>query len=1152
MEYNQKIQKYLESFDALSHSTEDYLYVWDIKNGLNWFFGDISEDFKLKSKGLIPNTDEEMLSLVCPDDRKEFVKDLTLIKKGEKKEHDLTYRWMTKSGKGIWLNCRGNVIDDDDGKPLMLLGRVSKSVLENKINKLTGIFNKNKMFEDIAQRKKKGKQGLLLFLGIDRMAKAYSEHGKIYVETLVERCARVLEEFVTKKRHLYHIEEDVFTICIEDGTQEIATEIFQAVTSKITGYATMTALAVKCDKIFADEKSLYEKWLKELGEAKRHARSKLTFALIDKVDDEVSKKDLAKELKESVSNDFEGFSVKYQPQVENGTFRVIGIEALMRFQSKTGRQYFPDQFLPLLEENNLMNLASVWIFEQALEQLKKWRESLPGLRVSVNFSFVQLDECLDTIIRLVKESGLPPKSVGIEIIETVRVDEVESAPVLTRTCKEAGIEISIDDFGTGYSNLALLKEIEADEIKIERRFITGVKKDSYSYLLVNNLVNFAKSNGIRVCCEGVENEEDVITLSAIGPDSYQGYLFDKPCTPKEFETRYVNKNSLEYKKRKHLSHSLRKKDKEQIAKFDPERILSKIGVGLCVMDCDFESQIFDMHPDKITEQILGMPEDLTPIECNKFWFERIKDGYTGLVKEKLDSLLESSDVVQIIFPWNHPTLGEVLLNFNGVRANSGDETLTVKCMFKMVSFAERTGKEDNHNDGMRAPARYYVQNKYIDVILDNAAAYMECNLSENRVEGRLVDLTGTEPSVNEYFDAISSSKGDLCYTEYEKWWAEGYITKNLEEFLSICNSKYLEEQYNKGERKIELDYSAKDKNGTIHDYHKIIYISEDEWLGDVTALCVMYDVTERNRRRSAQRNQDSIVRSMCDEFRTIAYANLDDDTVEFYRNDELLGNWHEGSDSFSHTVAIYADKFVEDKYRAEFKYLLSAEVLKKKLEQQDVIKIEYEHRRLDGEICYYEEKIKRDLKNDTGFYVIIGTKDIGQEVKMRNELKHALDMAYTDSLTGLYNQQGLRHKCSEILKDKNTQSSLVFMDLDNFKMVNDMYGHGMGDKILYEVGKVLKEETRGKDVVGRYGGDEFVVLLYDIKEESDSLRVLERIANRIEEVCKDIGLNVNISASIGVAFTSQTGYDYRFLKEIADDRLYIAKKSGKNKIVQNS
>ena len=148
MSNNEKIQKYLESFDALSHSTEDYLYVWDIKNGLNWFFGRISDEFSIKGTGLTPNTDQELMDLIYKDDRLDVAKDLKLVKSGEKKEHDLTYRWTNKEGKGVWINCRGNVIEDDDGQPLMLLGRVSRSVLENKINKLTGLFNKNKILTE--------------------------------------------------------------------------------------------------------------------------------------------------------------------------------------------------------------------------------------------------------------------------------------------------------------------------------------------------------------------------------------------------------------------------------------------------------------------------------------------------------------------------------------------------------------------------------------------------------------------------------------------------------------------------------------------------------------------------------------------------------------------------------------------------------------------------------------------------------------------------------------------------------------------------------------------------------------------------------------------------------------------------------------------
>ena len=1151
MSNNPVIQKYLESFDALSHSTEDYLYVWDIKNGLNWFFGRISDEFSVKGTGLTPNTDQELMGLIYKDDRLNVAKDLKLIKSGEKKEHDLTYRWTNKEGKGVWINCRGNVIEDDNGQPLMLVGRVSRSVLENKINKLTGLFNKNKMLEDIAQRKKMGKKGILLFLALDRIAKAYSEHGKEYVEKLIERCGKDIEEYATAKRHVYHIEEDIFAVYIEGGTENNVRNLYDSICEKVHGYVTITALAIRCNKTFVDEKNMYSMWTKEVCEAKKHSRSKLAFSTVNNMEEDLNRKDLAIELEESVSNNFEGFSVRFQPQVENSTFRVVGVEALMRFQSKSGKQYFPDQFLPLMEEYGLMNKASIWIFREAIYQAKKWRKHLPGLKVSVNFSFVQLDECIDDIIKIVKEEKLPPRSVGIEIVETVRADEVENVSVLTRTCKEAGIEISVDDFGTGYSNLALLKEIRADEIKIERRFITGIKKDSYSYLLVNNLVNFARTNDIRVCCEGVETEEDVLTLSSISPDLYQGYVFDKPCTIEEFENRYINKESVEYKKRKRFAHLLRKKDKEQISKFDPARILSKIGVGLCVLDCDFATQTFDMHPDKMIEQILGMPENLTPIECNKFWFNRIKEGYVGLVKEKLDKLKTATDVIQIIFPWIHPTLGEILLNFSGVRAYGEKDKLTVKAMIRMVSFAERMGKNDNVA-GLRAPARYYVQNKYIDVMINNAVAYMEIDLTQNRVEGRLIDLRETEPIEEMDFSEVSTKSGDLYYTEFESMWANSHIVKNKEQFLTICNSNYLIEQYEKGTRKLELEYGATDRHGVYYDYHKIIYLSKDEWLDDITALCVIYDVSKEKEKQMHRRNKDSVVRSMCDEFKTIAYANLDNDTVEFYREDQTLGDWNKGSKSFTQTVGVYADRFVSDKYKSKFKYLLSAEVLKRKLEKNNVIKFEYEYKSPDGKVTYYEEKIKKDDSNDTGFYVIIGTKDVGQEVKMRNELKHALDMAYTDSLTGLYNQQGLANKCSEILKDRNVQNSLVFMDLDNFKMVNDMYGHAMGDTILYEVGRVLKEETRGKDVVGRYGGDEFVILLYDVKDEIDTCRVLERIARRIEEVCQTLYLKVNISASIGVAFTAQTGYDYRFLKEIADDRLYIAKKKGKNKIVMTS
>jgi diguanylate cyclase (GGDEF)-like protein len=314
----------------------------------------------------------------------------------------------------------------------------------------------------------------------------------------------------------------------------------------------------------------------------------------------------------------------------------------------------------------------------------------------------------------------------------------------------------------------------------------------------------------------------------------------------------------------------------------------------------------------------------------------------------------------------------------------------------------------------------------------------------------------------------------------------------------------------------------------------------------------MYDISDENLIKHQQKQKDAATLSMCDEFRSIAYVNLDDDSVEFYREDEELLGWSKGINNFSQCIMMFADKHVVEEDRMEYKYNLSSSKLRQKLSQENTFKCQYRCRLRNGEVRYFEEKIKRDFSNEDGFCVIIGTRDVQRDVQMKKTLENALEMAYTDHLTGLYNQQGLAVKCAEELEDRSVQSAVLFMDLDNFKSVNDRYGHSMGDKVLYEVGKILKEETRGKDVVGRYGGDEFVALLYGTNNEMEVNFVLERISRRIENVCDDFGLDVKISASIGLAFTSELGFNYRHLKEITVDRLYLAKKRGKNMLVKNS
>jgi diguanylate cyclase (GGDEF)-like protein len=413
-------------------------------------------------------------------------------------------------------------------------------------------------------------------------------------------------------------------------------------------------------------------------------------------------------------------------------------------------------------------------------------------------------------------------------------------------------------------------------------------------------------------------------------------------------------------------------------------------------------------------------------------------------------------------------------------------------------------------------------------------------------------MRNMQPEFNEVIEQITLPNGDLLYNEFEKWWAEGYLMSDKTEFLTISNNEYLLKKYSEGEKMVEFFCKGKDKNGNVYDCKKVFYISKDELIEEVTALCVMYDISEENLKKHQQKQKDAATLSMCDEFRSIAYVNLDDDSVEFYREDEELLGWCKGINNFSQCIMMFADKHVVEEDRMEYKYNLSSAKLRRHLSQENTFKYHYRCRLKNGEVRYFEEKIKRDFSNEDGFCIIIGTRDVQKDVQMKKTLEKALEMAHTDHLTGLYNQQGLAVKCAEVLEDRSVHSAVLFMDLDNFKNVNDRYGHSMGDKVLYEVGNVLKEETRGKDVVGRYGGDEFVALLYDANNEMEIDFVLERISRRIASVCDGFGLDVKIGASIGVAFTFEIGFNYRHLKEIADDRLYLAKKRGKNIIVKNS
>ncbi|HFL3828677.1 TPA: EAL domain-containing protein [Clostridioides difficile] len=246
---------------------------------------------------------------------------------------------------------------------------------------------------------------------------------------------------------------------------------------------------------------------------------------------------LLNELRQAVIN--EEFVLYYQPKINIQTEEIIGMEALIRWESPKRGLVFPDKFIPLAEDTGLIVSIGEWVLKEACIQNKKWIDmGYKPRRISVNISARQFQHYnfLDTVSRILKETGLEVKNLGLEITETTVISDIKYTIDVLDKLKELGVFIVMDDFGTGYSSLSYLKEMNIDEIKIDRGFVWNLEDDEKNRAISKTIILLAKQFSILVTAEGVETKEQLNILKSFGCDKAQGYYFSKPIPAEEFET----------------------------------------------------------------------------------------------------------------------------------------------------------------------------------------------------------------------------------------------------------------------------------------------------------------------------------------------------------------------------------------------------------------------------------------------------------------------------------------------------------------------------------------------------------------------------------------------------------------------------------------
>ncbi|NTV95887.1 MAG: EAL domain-containing protein [Thiobacillus sp.] len=472
---------------------------------------------------------------------------------------------MTRNGRRVWVRWANMVIPDEHGNPIGI-SCIGQDVTETRkaeetirnlafFDSLTQLPNRrlliDRLHQALAMSARSRRHGALLFIDLDNFKLLNDSHGHDIGDLLLIEVARRLLGCVREGDSVARLGGDEFVVMLEglDEAPGDAANHAELVAEKIgdalrrpyyLGDIEHHATASVGIALFQDKAMSVDELLKRadlaMYQAKASGRNALRFfdpAMQATVE---SRTRMEAELRRAIQRG--EFLFHYQPQV-NPNGRIVGVEALARWQHPERGLVAPSEFIGLAEETGLIASIGRQLLRQACEQLKTWSEhpETADLTVSLNVSARQFHhpEFVDMVLANLNASGVEPSRLMLEITESLLLDNIEETVFRMNMLKARGIHFSIDDFGTGYSSLAYLKRLPLDELKIDRSFVQDIETDENDAAICAAFISLAHILGLRVVAEGVETEEQQYFLAAVhNCDVLQGYLYGKPMSAEQF------------------------------------------------------------------------------------------------------------------------------------------------------------------------------------------------------------------------------------------------------------------------------------------------------------------------------------------------------------------------------------------------------------------------------------------------------------------------------------------------------------------------------------------------------------------------------------------------------------------------------------------
>ena len=491
---------------------------------------------------------------VEPERRNEFTR--LMVANGSVKNFES--RIFRSDGQIIWISENARAVHDDGSNLLFYEGTV-EAITERKLyeeqmqhqathDPLTGLPNRTMLHSYLRRAIQAAEAGnnvpAVVFVDLDQFKYINDSLGHQAGDRLLKSVAQRLVASVRETDMVARHGGDEFVVVLgNQRDKESVTEVLERILNSVSQpwmteerelHITCSLGVSRYPRDGDDVETLLKNADLAMYKAKEAGRNNFQFFARNMDAQVANQLDMLVNLRHAI--EYEEFQLYYQPKISLGNGRIIGAEALIRWDLAGVGMVPPANFIPFAEQSGLIVPIGEWVLRTACAQNRSWQNAgLPAIPVAVNLSPYQINRSLVAMVQQVlADTGLDASSLELEITENVVMKDAEKTVAMLNALKALGLGISVDDFGTGYSSLSYLKRFPVDALKIDQSFVRDVAHDVDSAAIVKAIISLAHILNLRVIAEGVETEAQCGFLRENGCDEVQGYYFGRPMSAQDF------------------------------------------------------------------------------------------------------------------------------------------------------------------------------------------------------------------------------------------------------------------------------------------------------------------------------------------------------------------------------------------------------------------------------------------------------------------------------------------------------------------------------------------------------------------------------------------------------------------------------------------